>query len=98
MDGISDAEKIKLLHKSSNLQISRVLKIKIIPILISLLRRNLKFMEHEDQVRGGLLGIITRYEEDQVKTDLSLVVTLLSLVMVKSGNVNVKSGNCIKSG
>ena len=57
-------------------------------------------MKHEDQVRGGLLGIITRFEEDLMKNrlKLSLVAMILSLVLVKSGFVIVKSGSYVKSG
>ena len=52
-------------------------------ILRRLNQKNLKFMEHEDQVRGGLLGIITRFEEDLMKNrlKLSLVAMILSLVV-----------------
>ena len=37
-------------------------------ILRKLNQKNLKFMEHEDQVRGGLLGIIIRFKRRQLRS------------------------------
>ena len=53
-------------------------------ILRRLNQKNLKFMEHEDQVRGGLLGIMVRIKSRQLRSgNLSKLgmFVLLGLVM-----------------